>query len=128
MATTIFVKLNPDDWIEISPGVDSGHVSNTTDTTITYREDDIKPDATDLRGHHLRPDEIVQYTFGSAGGKIFMRSIREKGTIACTPGQTFFGCCEEIIGDPPPPTEMNNYLFQDGNNQNFMDGNNYGFN
>jgi len=124
VATTIFIKLNPDDWIEVSPGINTGHVSNTTDTTVTYREGDSAPDAGDLQGHHLRPDEILQYTLGVAG-RIYMRSIREKSTIACTPGQTFFGCCVDQV---PPPTEVNNFLFMDGNNYTFMDGNNFGFN
>jgi len=125
VATTVFVQLNPDDWVEVSPGINSAHVSNTTDTTVTYREGDSPPVATDLRGHHLRPHEILQYTLG-VSGRIYMRSIREKSTVACTPGQTFFGCCEEDI--TPPPSTVNNFLFMDGNNYTFMDGNNYGFN
>ena len=124
MATTVFVKLNPDDWVEVSPGVNTAQVSNTTDTTVTYREGDTAPAANDKRGHQLRPYEILQYTLG-VSGRVYMRSIREKSTVACTPGQSFFGCCEDVA---PPATEVNNFLFMDGNNYIFMDGNNYGFN
>ena len=118
MATTVFINLNADDWTEVSLSK-LGQISNITDTLISYVEADVKPASTQLLGHHLTPHDILKFTLDPLS-RIFMRSIRGKGTIALSPGLTFFDSTDVLLPD--------NFLFQDNNNAVFQDGINYELN
>lgn len=118
MATTIFVKLNPDDWTEVSLSK-RGQISNITDTLVSYVEANDKPDSAQVSGHHLTPHEILKYTLEPLS-RIFMRSIRGNGEIALSPGSTFFDSLDVILPD--------NFIFESADNAVFQDGTNYELN
>jgi len=118
MADTVFIGLNQDDWTEVSVAK-RGHISNITDTLISYVEANSKPDSTQRSGHHLTPHEVLKYTLEPLS-RIWMRSIRGNGIIALSPGSTFFDGLDVILPD--------NFIFDDESNYIFEDGNNYELN
>ncbi len=119
MATTVFIQIKIDEWTEVSLSK-RGHISNITDTLISYVEANEKPDSTQVLGHRLAPHEVLKYTL-EPFSLIFMRSIFGTGQIALSPGSTFFDSTDVILPD--------NFVFQDGvNNFVFQDGVNYELN
>jgi len=115
MATTVFIQLNEDDWTEVSDVAQRGHISNITDTLIKYVEANNKPDIAQLLGHELTPHEVLKYTLEPLR-RIFMRSIRGKGTIALSPGSTFFDGLDVELPDNFVFEDADNFVFQDGTN------------
>lgn len=119
MATTVFIQIKKDEWTEVSLSK-RGHISNITDTLISYVEANEKPDSAQVSGHHLTPHEVLKYTL-EPFSRIFMRSILNAGKIALSPGSTFFDGLDVILPD--------NFVFQDiVNNFVFQDGVNYELN
>jgi len=119
MATTIFVKLDQDDWVEISVSAKRAYVSNITDTGVTYVEANDKPPTSQLFGHLLNPHEILHYTLDPLS-RVWMRSIRNNGLIALSPGPTFFDGLDILLPD--------NFIFQNNDNFTFQDGSNFELN
>lgn len=116
MATTTYIKIIENDWTEVSLSK-RGQISNITDTLISYVQADEKPDASENRGHHLTPHEILKYTLEPIS-RIFMRSIRGDGLIALSAGSTFFDCCDIILPDNFifNLSPADNFVFQGGIN------------
>jgi len=115
MSTTVFIQLNENDWVEVSESAARGYISNITDTLVAYVEANIKPDSSELRGHHLTPHEVLTYTLEPLS-RIFMRSIRGKGIIALSPGSTFFDGLDVQFPDNAVFQDGSNYVLQDGSN------------
>jgi len=115
MAATVFIQLNQDDWTEVSDVAARGHISNITDTLVYYIEANNKPDSTQLLGHHLTPHEVLKYTLEPLS-RIFMRTIRGNGSIALSPGSTFFDGLDVDLPDNFVFENADNFVFQDGTN------------
>lgn len=88
VAQTSFVKINKDDWTEISTPGPTAFITNSSVGEVRYVEATVKPDASITTGHLLHPNDQMTYSV-VPGNKIFARTIQGFGSIAVSPGSTF---------------------------------------
>lgn len=88
VAETSFVKINKDDWTEISTPGAAAFITNSSVGEVRYVEATVKPDASITTGHLLHPNDEVTYSV-VPGNKIFARTLQGFGSIAVSPGNIF---------------------------------------
>lgn len=85
MSDTVTLPLSLTAWTLVTPNAGAGHLTNGTEHDILYREAAVLPDATEVHGHVLHPDDVLKYALSGAQ-RIYARGRVMPGMVILTEG------------------------------------------